>query len=307
MSARSLMLALLMLAPAWGFGELFKWVDENGVTHYSDTLPQKYSRNANSQLNKKGQVVKQTDRAPTDAEVKAREEERTRRLELEAKEVTQRQQNEVLLATYASEPEIDLARDRALEPYDGRINAAQDRIKFLQTRLQEVEKELEFHTGKDKDGKPRPPPAPLLKQRDNCRSEVAALDESIKNSEREKQGVVARYADAKQRYRDAKSGGLTQASEKLARPAVDRAPDALVKDCFGRWQDLLVYQNQRRAYVVFAEIHRAHQPQELVLDTRARNPYGEFATVRLTCPLTADGGVDEEGTNAKKALFAANR
>jgi Domain of unknown function (DUF4124) len=305
---RLVVLVLLGVISICVRAELFKWVDENGVTHYSDTIPPKYSKSANAQLNKKGQVVRQTDRALTEAEIKARDDERARRQEQELKDAEERRKNEVLLAAYAREDEIDLARDRALEPYDGRINVAQDRIKFIQTRIQEIQRDLEFYGGKDKDGKPKKPPVYLLKQRDGLKGELKVLDDSIKAEEAEKQKTVVRYAEFKQRYREAKANGVAgQTGEKIARPSVDKAPDALVKDCFGRWADVIQYQGQRRAYVVFAEIYRLRQPEELVLDTRARNSYGEFTTIKLVCPLRADGAVDDEGTAAKKALFTANR
>ncbi|HKU80279.1 MAG TPA: DUF4124 domain-containing protein, partial [Rhodanobacteraceae bacterium] len=38
-------------------GKTYKWVDENGVTHYGDTVPQEYSQREQQILNSQGVEV----------------------------------------------------------------------------------------------------------------------------------------------------------------------------------------------------------------------------------------------------------
>ncbi len=91
---------------------MYKWVDEKGITHYGDHVPARYKDRAGDELKKSGRAVKgeQTTVAqhlPTQEELD--------RQRLQAKDqLERRRQDNALLATYASEAEIDQARDREL-------------------------------------------------------------------------------------------------------------------------------------------------------------------------------------------------
>ena len=57
-------------------------------------------------------------------------------------------------ATYSAEKEFDIARDRNIEPLQGRIKSAQERIKAVDKRAKELEDEMEFYkAGKSKASK----------------------------------------------------------------------------------------------------------------------------------------------------------
>ena len=89
---------------------MYKWVDENGVTHYGDSIPPEYRNRANEELNKRGVIIKKNDAALTPEQIKAKEAELAKRKQ--EKETNRR--DAVLLGTYSSAEEIDLARDRNL-------------------------------------------------------------------------------------------------------------------------------------------------------------------------------------------------
>ena len=55
--------ASLMAAPATA--KLYRWVDENGRTHYTDKLPPNQSSRARIELNEQGMKVKKVERAKT--------------------------------------------------------------------------------------------------------------------------------------------------------------------------------------------------------------------------------------------------
>jgi Domain of unknown function (DUF4124) len=85
-------------------GKIVKWVDSNGVTQYGDKLPAEYAGRKNTEINDRGVVTKQNNLqiAPTseaDTQLKAE----------------QARRDKILLASYSSANEIDLARDRSLE------------------------------------------------------------------------------------------------------------------------------------------------------------------------------------------------
>ena len=286
----------------------YKWVDEKGVTHYSDTLPPQYSKNANSQIDKRGVVVRKTDRALTAAEIEAREQEKKRQKDEETKAKEQKRLDDLLLATFAVEDEIDLARDRSLEPYDGKIYLARDRIKYLQQHLAEQSKELEFHTAARKSQKKKVSAAPTALSKDIAASEreIAELEASIKLLEKDKTKVVYKYSEDKRRFRDVKAAANTAAgrpTDKYAIPTWVEVNGQLASECLDKWQDTL----GGRAYAVYAEIKREAQQAELVLETRVRKRTGEFVNVKASCPLKSDGSFDVEGIRIKRARFDASK
>ena len=299
--------ALLAIARV-GMAETFKWVDDKGVTHYSDTLPPDFSKNANSRIDKRGMVTKKTDRALTDAEIKAREDEikRLKGEEIRAKE--QKRLDEIMLATYTNESEIELVRDRSLEPFDGKIFAARERIKYVQQLLAEQVKVADSFQGTSQTGAKKTVPARITKDIAAKKKEIAELERSIKNLELDKSAAVTKYSLDKQRFREiAAAGGagrrLGDSPEKDRIPTWVEVRSDIARTCLENWQDTL----GGRAYAVFAEIKRDGQTAELVLETRVRKRTGEFVNVKATCPLRADGTFDKEGIRIKRARYDAGK
>lgn len=296
-------LGLFVFAADFAMAQAYKWVDEKGVTHYSDTLPPDYSNKANSRIDKRGVVTKKTDRALTPAEIKAREEEikRLKQAEIDAKE--QKRLDEIMVATYANENEIDLSRDRSLEPYDGKIFAARERIKYVQQTLAELVKKTQAYQSTATEPKKKPSPR-MVKDIENQKKEIAALEQSIKNLEADKGAVVNKFSLDKQRFREIVAGGgagkrVGDASGKDKIPTWVEVRSDLARSCLDHWQDTL----GGRAYAVFAEIKREGQLAELVLETRVRRRTGEFTNVKAACPLLSDGTFDKEGIRVKRSRF----
>ena len=298
-----LLFGLLMAIAGQASAEMYKWVDEKGVTQYGDRLPPEYSQKANTKLNKGGITTKKTERAMTPAEIQARdgEAERVRQEAIKAKE--QKRLDDIMLATYANELEIDLVRDRSLEPFDGKTLAARERIKYLQPLLADLTKQMgpyQSATGPKKTAPPR-----LAKEFDAKKKEISDLARSIKNLETDKAAVVTKYSQAKQRFREiAAAGGagkrLDSAAAKANLPTWVDVNSEVAQSCLKNWQETL----GDGVYGVFAEIKQAGQLADLILETRLRKKTGEFANAKATCPMRADGSFDQEAIRAKRAQYA---
>ena len=300
--------ATVLLVASTASAETYKWVDEKGVTHYSDSLPPDYSKNANSRIDKRGMVIKKTDRALTEAEIKARENEVQRLKQAEVKAKEQKRLDEIMLATYANETEIDLVRDRALEPFDGKIFAARERIKYVQQYLANQAKELEFYQGTTKTGEKKPLPVRIVKDIAAKKKEIVVLEQSIKYLETDKGTVVTKFSLDKQRFREiAAAGGagrrLDDSPEKDKIPTWVEVRSEIARACLDNWQESL----GGRAYAVFAEIKRDGQTADLILETRVRKRTGEFSNVKATCPLRSDGTFDKEGIRIKRARYETGK
>jgi len=69
----------------------YKWVDEKGVVHYSDSIPPEAVERGNVQLNKQGVPIKKTDPAPTAEQRKVMQDEAERQKALaKEREITDR-------------------------------------------------------------------------------------------------------------------------------------------------------------------------------------------------------------------------
>lgn len=191
----SLMILMLLSFPA--AAKMYKWVDENGKTHFGDTIPPQYAKQGNVELNKTGMAVKQTDAAMTPEQRKAKEEEEAQKKEEERKKEEQKRRDSALLNTYTTDKEIDLVRDRNLQQGTLQIQGMELRIKQVQPRLNEARKKAEaFKAG----GKPLP--VYLQQEVQETEKEMQHLQDMVKQRKQEMEAVRARFEDDKKRFRE---------------------------------------------------------------------------------------------------------
>ena len=111
--------------------KLYKWVDEQGVTHYGDRIPPEYAAQEQHVINKQGVEVERLEAQKT-AEQVAAEEQRKRA----ADEARARDQN--LLITYASVQEIERLRDQRLAQVADQIKVTTQFLDDLNGRLRKL-------------------------------------------------------------------------------------------------------------------------------------------------------------------------
>jgi chromosome segregation ATPase len=121
--------------------KLFKWVDKNGTTHYGETIPPEYADRDTKQLDN-GRV---SDRSET-FESKQNSAKKETPEEKAAKEA--RRRDDALLNSFTNEKEIDLARDRSLLQIEARINSYTTMIKSAQATVDDLHKESDSRAKK---------------------------------------------------------------------------------------------------------------------------------------------------------------
>jgi hypothetical protein len=132
-----LSLALLCLcagsAAAWGAAPAtYKWVDDQGVVHYGDSIPPQYAQKESTVLNKEGVAIGHRD-APKSAAELATENAAAEQL------ARQKQHDGFLLATYTSVKDIEQLRDERLLQIKGQRLAAEQYIASLGDRLSSLQ------------------------------------------------------------------------------------------------------------------------------------------------------------------------
>ncbi|MEJ2455525.1 MAG: DUF4124 domain-containing protein [Candidatus Thiodiazotropha sp.] len=131
---------LSSLATTAEAAKLYKWVDEEGHTHYSDKLPPTEVKRARSQLDEHGVTVDRVDAAKTPEQLRQEAEEQRLRREQERLAEKQRQEDRVLLRTFRSEDDIVMARDGQIQAVDTYIRVTESNIKRLKHTLTEMQK-----------------------------------------------------------------------------------------------------------------------------------------------------------------------
>jgi hypothetical protein len=123
--------ALMAVLPASG---AFKCVDEHGKTHFGDSPPPACANVVMYEVSPAGSVIRKIE--PTAATPKASDAEKKKAADKEA--AATRLRDRVLLDTYSTDREIDIARDRNVELIKSRMGAVQIRIGQLEKREKEL-------------------------------------------------------------------------------------------------------------------------------------------------------------------------
>ena len=181
----------------------YKCVDEKGITRIGETPPDECANVPMQELTSTGQVKRTIAPTPTAAQVEAAKADVERQKEARKRAAEQARLDDALLNTYASDREIDMTRDRNIEPINGRIKVAKERIVAVDKRIKELEDEMEFYkAGKSSKagGKGKEIPPNLLQDLERVKHERVTLEKSLAGYEKEIASVRAKYDGDKKRW-----------------------------------------------------------------------------------------------------------
>lgn len=183
----AVLISALLLTPqahAEGTKRIVKWKDEKGVTHYGDSIPPEYANRDNALINRQGITVQQNrPNAP-----QQNKEEELAKLE-------QQKKDRALLGTFTNTKEIDLTRDRNLEPEQLALkNLQQDRT-IAQKKVDAAAAEAASYS-KSKKPIPASVSATLKTSNDN----LAKIDQHISERQQTIENIKKRFDDDKKRY-----------------------------------------------------------------------------------------------------------
>ena len=199
----------------------YKWVDEKGVVHYSDKMPPEAVDKASSELSKQGVTINKTDKALSLEQRRAKEQEAGRSKEnLKAQEEVARR-DRALVASYTSEAEIDLARNRSLQTINNVIQSSQAYSEQLTKRKADIEAKKAESQGKSA-------AAVLDRELESIDTELQRQAGLIAQKNKEAAAITAKYDADKQRWRELSTPRSneksTTANEKAAATAKAAVP-----------------------------------------------------------------------------------
>jgi len=162
---------------------IVKWKDENGVTHYGDKIPPQYANRENSLMTSQGITVQHN--KPGSVQDKA----------ADLEKIEQDKKDKALLGTFTNAGEIDLTRDRNLEPDLLALkNLQQDRV-ISQKKFNKASASLESYN-KAK----RPVPESVGTEYKTSKAELAKIDLRISERQQAIDAIRKKFDDDKKRY-----------------------------------------------------------------------------------------------------------
>jgi len=196
---RVLILTLLGIAagsgPVGAEGPTYKWVDDQGVTHYGDSIPPQYAQKESTILNKEGVPIRHNAAAKSPAELAA---EATAQEQL----ARQKQHDAFLLGTYTSVKDIEQLRDERLQQIRVQRVAAEqyvatlgERLTALQTRAQNFKP---YSTRPDAHRMPDD----LAEQMVHTINDIRAQKAALSTSQQEEAKTLAQFQSDIDRYKE---------------------------------------------------------------------------------------------------------
>jgi len=188
----ALIVSLTLSFPA--MATLYKWVDDNGTTHYGQTIPPEYADKDHEVLNKSGRVI-ETQEVMTPERRRAKELQDAKNHQQAEAALEQQRHDRTLLDTYSNVNEIDLARTRNLQQIDARINAINSFIKSANENLAALQAEAD-HYDKIK----RKIPYSLNQDLKITQERLSQLQQDLQGPVADKAAMQARFAADRARY-----------------------------------------------------------------------------------------------------------
>ncbi|MDH5254496.1 MAG: DUF4124 domain-containing protein [Gammaproteobacteria bacterium] len=177
--------------PGESSGQVYRWVDDQGVVHFGDAVPAEYAPIDRQVLNQYGITVRTEQGALTEEEIEA---ERKAAAEKKAALAAARR-DEVLLSTYLSVEEIEALRNRRMELIAGQISVTNNYLQSLRERLKQLQAEASAYKPYSKDPDAEPIDRRLADELADTADSIALYEKTLEDT-RTRQGRVVMAFDA---------------------------------------------------------------------------------------------------------------
>jgi hypothetical protein len=234
-------LVILLLPLSTLAGKLYKWVDDKGQTHYTQTLPPTDAHRARSQLDERGILIKEVDAAKSEEQLRQELEQERLRKEQQRLIEEQQAQDRVLLRTFRTEDDILMTRDGQLQAVDTSIRLTQSNIKRLKSTLESMQENAAKRELRGAKVSKK-----LLKDIDTKRDALADAYRSIIDREHDKNRIRQAFARDLKRFRELKEMEQPNDPIQEARASFDLALQNVyhcqnTDNCEGPWQRAKAY------------------------------------------------------------------
>jgi len=176
-------------AAAGRTGTVYRWVDDEGIVHYDDSVPPEYAEQDKDILTDEGIKVGSIRGRKTAEELAAE----AQAAELAEQEALQLRADNALLTTYLSVGEIQLHRDRRIELFQAQSRVTELFLSNLASRLEKLEREASRYLPYSSD-----PDAPqispdLVEEIGYTRDTIDRHEANLQQFQTDEDSIVARF------------------------------------------------------------------------------------------------------------------
>ena len=184
----------------------YKWVDEQGVTHYGDSVPAEYSQREKRVLNAHGIEMDKQRAEMTPAESAA--------LAEKVREESRRKQHDFfLISTYPSVKEIENVRDTRLGQINAQVSAAEAYITSLSTRVEGLKGRASMFAPYSAKPGARRMPDDLAEEMVRALSELRTQNSALTAKRAEMQNVANQFDADIRRFNELRMSAAARLSE----------------------------------------------------------------------------------------------
>jgi len=190
-------LAFALLAAQPAAAKLYKWTDEHGNVHYSDTVPPNEAGQGREVKSDSGQTVDKVAPPPTKEELEQKRKEQAHEEAERRQREEQSKRDRVLLMSYSSVKQIERTRDQRLETLKSRIQLTQTRVDKLQ---QELERQRERAAAAERTG--RGSPESIHERIEQLENQIQQYQSVIDKTRQDMASLRETFAKKIERYRE---------------------------------------------------------------------------------------------------------
>jgi hypothetical protein len=188
-------LPALLIASTAVAERTFKWKDSEGQIHYGNRVPPEYAKAERKVINEQGRTVKVYEAAKTPEEKAAAKKAADLASRKKALDEKQAIHDHSLLATYASEQDMQLARDGKVASVEALLQLTNSRIESMKLRLLGLTEEAATY---ERSGKQLP--HTLERQIKNLRAQITTNDAFVKEKTQELEDINRQFDADINRY-----------------------------------------------------------------------------------------------------------
>lgn len=181
--------------------KVYRWVDAQGVVHYSDQIPVDQAPADRQVLNQYGVPVRSEQGAMSQAELDA---EKRAAAEREAARAAA-ERDAVLLSTYLSVDEIEALRNRRMELMQGQISLTENYLLSLNERREKLQKEASAFKPYSQDPEAEPIDAALAQELSDTLDSIALYEKTLLDTRIRQQRLAGEFDAAIARFKELKS------------------------------------------------------------------------------------------------------
>ncbi|HSH27122.1 MAG TPA: DUF4124 domain-containing protein [Wenzhouxiangella sp.] len=197
---RKILLLVLPLALAASVAQaqsVYRWVDDQGETHYGQSVPPEFKDYGYVRLGPDGMVRERVEPALSPEQIAERRRQRAEQARQEATERSQEARDRMLLATYSSEEDLRKALDMQMAGLESQRTSTHMALDLVENRFETL-----IGRAADLSRKGQDVPERLRADIEATRAELRGLRRDLGRLEVRKQRTRDRFAANLERYRE---------------------------------------------------------------------------------------------------------